>query len=114
MVERLPNGQMLNAFTDPRDVDMIEKSYACGNCCAIFDGFRLDCPVCKKPTHVTKQRQQVPQDWADYIKGREGDATPIPVRTFDDAMKDVRADTDVDHVRLSQLKPSKWGRGRPQ
>ena len=111
MVERLPNGQMLNAFTNPEDVHRIEQSYACGNCCAIFDGFRLDCPICKKPTHVTKQRQVVPQEWADYVKGREGDGAPTPMRTFDDAMRDVLGDGDVDHVNLSKLKPSKWGRG---
>ncbi len=104
-------GGVLNVFTDIDDVRRIEAGHACGNCCATFYSFQLVCPVCKKHLDVTRARQDAPQDLRDYVKGRGPEASPFRGASFDDAMADVLSDPDVENVRMSQLKPSKWGRG---
>lgn len=114
MVGADPRGGVLNAFSNPDDVDRIAKGYACGYCCASFHTFQLECPICHRATNVTGQVQDSPQEWKDYVKGRGPEAPAHQRRTFDDAMVQVLEDKDVDHVTLKQLKPSRWGAGRPK
>lgn len=125
MVDILPGGRMLNAFTDRADVDRIEKGYACGNCCASFHTFQLNCPLCKLPTHVTKQREEVPAMWQQHVDQRHADIptlglgkrekvaeAPPRARTPTEFLADLAKDKDVDQIPLSKLKPSKHGRGK--
>ena len=117
-----PGGRTLNAFSNPSDVHMIEQGYACGECCAIFTGFRLDCPLCGLPTHVTRQRQETPEMWQQHVDQRHAPVKTLGVKTeidlprsvvprsVDQFMREIAADKDMDHIPLSKLKPSKWGR----
>ena len=110
MVEATPGGGVLNAFSDPADIDRIQKGYACGNCCAVFDGFRLDCPLCRQPTEVARRDAPAPQVWADHVREREHGDTATGTRSIDEFLRALAADKDVDQVPLSRLKPSRWGR----
>lgn len=116
MVENTGHG-MLNGFSDPKDVHRIEAGYGCGNCCAIFDRFMLDCPICHQATHVTRQRESAPQEWLDHVKTRHadvqtygpGEREPMPTpregaRSVDEFLRAVGADGDVDQVPLSKLR----------
>lgn len=127
MVDILPGGRMLNAFSDPADVDRIEKGYACGNCCASFHTFQLNCPLCNLPTHVTKQREETPAMWQQHVDQRHADiptlgtgkrepvAAPVArPRTPDEFLRDIAKDKDIDQVPLSKLRPSRHGRGKPR
>jgi hypothetical protein len=117
MVGADPRGRVLNAFSNPRDIDMISKGYACGNCCATFYSFQLNCPVCGLATNVSGARQDTPADWQAHVNARgeeiptggPGDREPIPdprpqtPRSVDEFIAAVAGDPDVEQVSLSKL-----------
>lgn len=125
MVDTMPDGSMLNAFDDPRDIKRIEAGYACGNCCATFAGFRLECPLCGMPTEVTRQRQETPEHWQQHVDTRhadiptlgKGEREPIPQqlpqpRTPEEFLDALAKDKDIDHIPLSKLGPRRNRSGR--
>jgi hypothetical protein len=122
-----PNGRTVNAFERIEDFDKVRKGYACGNCCAEFRRFMLECPVCHQPTDVHGQWVRTPEEWQAYVDQRHapiGTAGPdgrplgeLPLqarssRSPDEFFRAVGQTQET--VRLSQLKPTKWGRGRPK
>lgn len=110
MVEVRPDGSMQNAFGDERTLRAFATGYGCGNCCAMFRTFLLECPVCKQPTDVSGWATTAPEGWQEHVDARST-AAPTARRTFDDAMGQVLADSDVENVKLSQLKKSRHGAG---
>jgi hypothetical protein len=127
MVGLDPQGRTVNAFERIEDFNKVRAGYACGNCCAEFTRFLLECPVCHQPTDVHGQWVRTPEEWQAYVDQRGaaiGTAGPdgrplgeLPlqergVRSPEEFFRAVGQTQET--VRLSQLKPARWGRGRPK
>ncbi len=118
MVGSDSRGRVLNAFENPEDVKMISAGYACGNCCATFYTFQLECPVCRLATNVSGQVESAPQEWQDHVDQRHadvptlgpGDREPLDVeetfrpRNIDEFLAAAAADGDIEQIPLSKLK----------
>jgi hypothetical protein len=105
-------GRVVNVFDNPAAIDRISKGYACGNCCAIFAGFRLDCPLCRQPTHISGARQEASPEIAAYYDNHfNGSEATVP-RSPEEWLRDLAADPDVDQVPLSRLGKGSLKRGR--
>jgi hypothetical protein len=100
-------GRTINIFGSADDVKRIEASYACGNCCATFDRFRLECPLCRQPTHVTGQRLPTPPEieafYRDHAYGT--DQLHGNRRTADEALHGISRDDEIEQIPLSKITP---------
>lgn len=118
-------GRIINGFSNPDDVDRIQKGYACGVCAASFHTFQLVCPLCGTPTEVGGQRQEAPTDWQQHVDTRhadiptlgKGEREPLPQqqprpRTPDEFLAALAKDQDVEQVPLSKLGPRRNRSGR--
>ncbi len=110
-------GGWKNTF-DEIDIGRIVAGYACGNCAVTFSNFTEVCPVC----HTTRDEQlavrQASDDlqayWNEHLYGTgDGKGGATVTNTIDDAIGAIMANPDIDHIRTSQLKPPRFGRGRP-
>jgi hypothetical protein len=100
-------GRVINIFGSADDVRRIEAGYACGNCCAIFDRFRLDCPLCLRPTHVTRQRLDPSPEIAAYYRDHVDGVDELDGRrrSADEALHGIAADPEIEQIPLSKLTP---------
>ena len=105
-------GRVVNVFDNPAAIDRISKGYACGNCCAIFAGFRLDCPLCLQPTHVAGARQDASPEIAAYYDNHFNGSEKTVPRTPEQWLAGLAADPDVEQAPLSRLSQGSLKRGR--
>lgn len=98
-------GRVVNIFGSKRDVDRIEAGYACGNCCATFDRFRLDCPLCRQPTHVTRQRMDAPAEIEAYYRDHTSGVDKNERRSAEEALFGISKDPEIEQIPLSKLTP---------
>ena len=105
-------GRVVNVFDDPVAIDRISKGYACGNCCAIFDSFRLDCPLCRQPTHVAGERQEASPEIAAYYDNHFNGSEETKTINAHEALYGIAADKEIDQVPLSRLGKGSLKRGR--
>ena len=110
MVGRDSRGRVLNAFTNPDDVERIAAGSACGNCCATYSVYMAVCPICHTPRDVSQDVQDAPEMWQAHADERNYGSGKTRTRTADEFLRDLSRDKDVDQVKLSQLGRSKWGR----
>ena len=68
----------------------IETGYACGNQAAVFETFRLECPICLSPTHVSATRQETPALWQQPEDERNYGSGKTVTRSSTDFIKDVQ------------------------
>jgi hypothetical protein len=98
-------GRVVNIFGSAEDVKRIEAGYACGNCCATFDRFRLDCPLCRQPTHVTRERRAPDPEIAAFYRDHVAGVDTNERRSANEALYGISADPDVEQIPLSKLTP---------
>lgn len=109
-----PAGRTVNAFTDPEDMKRIASGYACGNCCATFKTFQLECPVCHLATNVSGQATAPPDDWQQFYDEHNNSSGTTQTRGAEEFLHAVSKDKDIDQVPLRKLKPSRHGIGAPK
>jgi hypothetical protein len=80
----------------------IAAGYACGECGAIFDIVRVQCPVCH--TQMGLVEEPMREEWLPHLRDRmNGDAPPVARNPFadrDEFFRQVAADPDVEHRKL--------------
>jgi hypothetical protein len=119
--ERLPNGTTLNGLT-PVAFQMVLDGYACGECLAMFDTFMLRCPACQTLREDSIRVQPTPDGWQSHLDERN---SPVPyekppvVNPFTtpgefDRIAALARNPEVETLSLKRLRPSKWGRGKPE
>jgi hypothetical protein len=110
----LPGREVTYALT-PTDMEKVRQGYACPACLADFGQFyRAVCPMCQHVRDVNADFAEAPQMWIDHLAERNGPATTTRAPSIDDAIARVMRDPNVEHATTKQLRPSKWGQGRPK
>ncbi len=82
--------------------EKIRLGYACGNgrCLAEFTTYLVRCPVCGFTRDVTTDVGEARADWQDYYKEAQGPGEATVARTADEAIRELMASPDIDHIRL--------------
>jgi hypothetical protein len=111
----LPGREVTYALT-PSDMRKTQAGYACPRCLADYGGiYRVTCPMCLHERDVEQDFRDIDPMWQQHFDRSRN----LPVEhqkrpTVDQALDRIMRDPNVEHATISQLKPPKWGRGRPK
>jgi hypothetical protein len=107
-----PNGRTVHGLSQA-DFDRVMSGYACGECLAMFDTYMDPCPVCGLSREIGGRVDEDPDQWqAFYDEHLNGTDKNTP-RTSLEFLRDIQHDPDVEHAKLSQLRPgSAWRKHR--
>ncbi len=99
----------------PGDFQKVRDGYACARCLAEYRTYTASCLLCGWQRDIAADIGNAPDFWQQSVDERENDRTPyakVSANPFDDAMRRVQADSDVENVALSALaKKTKVRRG---
>lgn len=87
----------------PADFDKVAKGYACGHCLAEFTTYTVKCPVCFTERDVAADIQQAPAMWQDAM-GEPGEGEKTVARTAEEAIRELVASPDVEHIPVEKLR----------
>ena len=91
-------GHVLNGL-GPQDFHRVRSGYGCPKCLAIFRTYLVQCPVCHFVRDIEEDIVAPPQHWVDHLEDRKSYASGTPL-SFDDFMREVNADPDIEKRRL--------------
>lgn len=107
------DGRWLNGFASTEAFKRVQAGYACGNCLAKFSMYMAVCPLCGLRRDVSADVEATPQDWQAFYDQHNYGSGATETRTMEDVLRDLHTSPDVEQIKMSKLKPSKHGRGRP-
>lgn len=93
----------------PDDFAKVRDGYACAKCLAEYVTYLPTCPVCAHQRDLAADLEAPDDLHVDHLRERR-DTEGIDsgkARTFDDLMRDVNANSDIDHIPLSKLMPTR-------
>ncbi len=91
-----------------------QEGYACPRCLCDYGGiYRVRCPFCDHVRNVELDFVAPPQMWVDHRNELNGPAVTTQGPDIEAAIRRVMGNPNVEHATISQLRPSRWGRGRP-
>lgn len=93
----------------PDDFRKVRDGYACAKCLCEYTTYLITCPACAHQRDLAADLEAPDELHVDHLKERR-DTEGIDsgkARTFDDMMRDVNANTDIDHIPMSKLMPTK-------
>jgi hypothetical protein len=91
----------------PEEFAKVRDGYACARCLAEYVTYLPTCPVCGHQRDLAADLEAPDDLHVNHLRERQ-DTEGVDTgkaRTFDDFMKGVNSDRDIDHVPLSKLKP---------
>ena len=97
------------------DFCKVRDGYACSRCLAEYTTYLVRCPVCGHERDIAADLKAPDPLHVAHLREREdtvGQDLGGMVRSFDEFMKQIEANKDIDHVPLEKLGPRKWGKGR--
>lgn len=112
----------------PVDFGKVRDGYACAQCLCEYTTYLVTCPVCGWQRDLARDLEAPPEIWVDNLREHDriqreaqaerfdrhgnlvaGRAEGAPA-TFEDLMRRVNADPNIDQVPMSKLRPSRKGR----
>lgn len=112
----------------PVDFAKVRDGYACAQCLCEYTTYLVRCPVCGWERDLARDLEAPPELWVDNLRehdriqreaeaerfDRHGNQVAGPAQaapaSFEELMRRVNADPDIDKVPIKKLGPSKWGR----
>lgn len=95
--------QLLNGLV-PSDFEKVRLGYACAHCLAEFSTYIAACPLCGEKRDIAKDIQQGPSVWQDDFQDLTTGGEKTVARTAEEAIRDLQASPDVEHIPLEGLK----------
>lgn len=95
--------QLVNGLL-PSDFEKVRLGYACAHCLAEFTAYIAACPICGAKRDVAKDIQQTPSAWQDDFADLTTGGEKTVARTAEQAIRELQADPDVEHIPLEGLK----------
>jgi hypothetical protein len=99
-----------HTFSDPEAFERVRLGYSCATCLARFNTYMPRCPLCGNERDVLADMKETPADVQAYWDEANG---PSPGRTVAEPMhetiKRLTGSSEVEHVPLKGLRPSRWG-----
>lgn len=102
-----PDGRRLHGL-GPEDFDKVRAGYACAKCLAEFHTYMAVCPLCHERRDIAADIGSAPEYWQASVDERENDTTPyakLRKNPFDDAMRNLGTNDNVENIPLSKLAP---------
>lgn len=96
------------------DFCKVRDGYACSKCLCEYTTYLVTCPVCGHQRDLAADLAAPDPLHVDHLTERrdtEGMDSGVP-RSFDEFMREIEKNGDIDHIPVEKLGPSKWGKGR--
>lgn len=88
------------------DFEKVRDGYACARCLAEFVMYLVKCPVCGHERDLAADLEAPNREHVAYLEEKrdtDGMDTGVPAG-FDEFMRSVEQNPDIDHIPLSKLK----------
>jgi len=99
-----------HTFANPADFEKVRLGYACAFCLAEFTCYLAVCPVCGNARDVSRDMAETPADLQSYYDEATGPGERTVARPMHETIAELVRDSDVEHIELSKLRPSRRGR----